>query len=75
MQTLHSNITADLSARRGDGEITMSDCRYCENADTCQHIGTLDDCEDFEETFEHHWDMMDDIEKEEYNSYMTKEDD
>ena len=53
----------------------MSDCRYCENADTCQHIGTLDDCEDFEETFEHHWDMMDDIEKEEYNSYMTKEDD
>jgi hypothetical protein len=29
---------------------------------------SADDCEDFEETFEHHWEMMDDIEREEYNN-------
>ena len=35
-----------------------------------------DDCEDFEEifeeTFEHHWEMMDDIEREEYNALWSE---
>lgn len=44
----------------------MGDCFYCKNADICQYIIAPDDCEDFEETFEHHWEMMDDIEREEY---------
>ena len=47
----------------------MADCRYCANVDVCQYIVAPDDCEDFEETFEHHWEMMDDIEREEYSSY------
>lgn len=50
----------------------MADCLYCKNADTCQYIVAPDDCEEFEETFEHHWEMMDDIEREEYNSYMAE---
>lgn len=44
----------------------MSDCRFCENSDICQYIIAPVECEDFEETFEHHWAMLDDIEKEEY---------
>ena len=45
----------------------MSDCEHCVNADTCQLFQRIaDECEDFEETFEHHWEMMDDIEREEY---------
>ena len=51
----------------------MADCMmYCKNADTCQYIIPPDDCEEFEETFEYHWEMMDDIEREEYNSYMAE---
>jgi len=50
----------------------MSDCRYCVNADICQYIIAPDDCEDFEETFEHHWEMMDDIEREEYNALWSE---
>ena len=46
----------------------MTDCRYCANMDDCQHIVVSDDCEDFEETFEHRWEMMDDIEREEWNA-------
>lgn len=53
----------------------MADCMYCKNADTCQYIIAPDDCEEFEETFEHHWEMMDDIEREEYNSYMAESED
>jgi len=54
----------------------MANCFYCKNRDTCQYIvAPDDDCEDFEETFEHHWEMMDDIEREEYNSYMVESED
>ena len=45
----------------------MANCRYCVNVDICQYIVDSEDCEDFEETFEHHWEMMDDIEREEYS--------
>ena len=45
----------------------VSDCGCCANFDVCQYIMAPDDCEDFEETFEHHWEMMDDIEREEYS--------
>lgn len=49
-------------------------CSYCVNADNCKYIVLApDDCEDFEETFEHHWEMMDDIEREEYNALWQKE--
>jgi hypothetical protein len=47
----------------------MADCRCCANADVCQYIVAPNDCEDFEGTFEYHWEMMDDIEREEYSSY------
>lgn len=50
----------------------MIDCRYCANMDNCQYIVAPDDCEDFEETFEHHWEMMDDIEREEYNAFQLE---
>ena len=53
----------------------MADCMSCKHADTCQYIIAQDDCEEFEETFEHHWEMMDDIEREEYNSYMAESED
>lgn len=53
----------------------MSDCRCCVNADICQYIVTPNDCEDFEETFEHHWEMMDDIEREEYNALQAESED
>ena len=53
----------------------MADCWYCANMDNCQYIVSPDDCEDFEETFEHHWEMMDDIEKEEYNALYAESED
>ena len=52
----------------------MTDCRNCANMDNCQYILSPDDCEDYEETFEHHWEMMDDIEREEYNALYTESD-
>ena len=51
----------------------MSDCSCCEHADTCQYIVAPDDCEDFEESFEHRWKMMDDIEREEYFEKESEE--
>jgi hypothetical protein len=36
--------------------------------DICQYIVAPDYCEDFEETFEHYWEMMDDIEREEWDA-------
>ena len=51
----------------------MSACGYCANADICQYIITPNDCEGFEETFEHHWEMMDDIEREEYSRIESEE--
>lgn len=53
----------------------MSNCWYCANTDGCQYIVAPDDCEDFEETFEHHWEMMDDIEREEYNALHLESED
>ena len=53
-------------------EIEMTDCRYCVNVNNCPYLVSSDDCEDYEETFEHHWEMMDDIEREEYNSYFSE---
>lgn len=50
----------------------MTNCLHCKNADICQYIVSPDDCEDFEETFEHHWEMMDDIEREEYNALYSE---
>jgi len=50
----------------------MTNCLYCRNADTYPYIVASDDCEEFEENFEHHWEMMDDIEREEYNSYIDE---
>ena len=50
----------------------MTDCRYCANMDYCQYIIAPDDCEDFEENLEHHWEMMDDIEREEYNASLAE---
>lgn len=50
----------------------MADCRYCINMDECQYIVAPDDCEDFEETFEHYWEMLDDIEREEYNALQAE---
>ena len=50
----------------------MTDCRYCVNVNNCPYLVSSDDCEDYEETFEHHWEMMDDIEREEYNSYFSE---
>lgn len=47
----------------------MTDCRYCVNMDSCPYIIAPSDCEDFEETFDHQWEMMDDIEQERYNLY------
>lgn len=53
----------------------MVDCMYCANRDDCQYIVAPNDCEDFEETFEHHWEMMDDIEREEYNALYAESED
>lgn len=50
----------------------MTDCWYCANADDCPYIVAPDDCEDFEGTFEYHWEMMDDIEREEYNALFAE---
>lgn len=50
----------------------MSNCWYCKNADICQYVVSSDDCEEFEETFEHHWEMMDDIEREEFNALYAE---
>lgn len=53
-------------------------CKYYEDCEPCR--GDYDyehpcagECEDFEETFEHHWEMMDDIEREEYNLAESEE--
>lgn len=55
----------------------MADCGYCENRDDCQRIMPFGDCvgfipsddwEDAKETFEHHWEMMDDIERGEWDA-------
>lgn len=48
----------------GEEEMTLEEAieRFTHNAE----IAELDECEDFEETFDHHWEMMDDIEREEY---------
>ena len=50
----------------------MFDCMNCANMDDCQYIVAPDDCEDFEGTFEYHWEMMDDIEREEYNALFAE---
>ena len=47
----------------------MTDCRHCEFIDNCQFDTPPNDCEDFVMTFEYYWEMLDDIEREEYNSY------
>ena len=47
-------------------------CKYYEDGECHPTIFPPDECDDYEESFEHHWKMMDDIEKEEYNSYMTE---
>ena len=51
----------------------MSNCECCANADICQYIVSPTECEDFEETFEHHWEMMDDIEREEYSKIESED--
>ena len=48
-----------------------NDCTHCVNINNCPYITPPNDCEDYEETFEYHWEMMDDIEREEYNLYLS----
>ncbi len=62
------------------------DCRDCKKFEVCScgKVGhengtsqgySIGECEDFEETFEHHWEMLDDIEREEYYSYEEESED
>lgn len=50
-------------------------CKYYENGECRPTIFPPDECDDYEESFEHHWEMMDDIEREEYNALWAESED
>lgn len=56
-----------------DVQCQVGQCKYNENG-YCQEsditIGQDGECWTYEESFEHCWEMMDDIEREEYNRDM-----